>query len=64
MIKRPTIIISSSGLSASSSFAGKMAVVNQTNSPSKNYKANEHINEAVSKVLEGYDWTTVQQTFK
>ncbi|XKL62959.1 hypothetical protein PGB90_005323 [Kerria lacca] len=38
-----------------------MAVV-KSDVTSQNYKNNEQINEAVSKVLEGYDWTTVQQT--
>lgn len=64
MIKKSTIIISGgSGGSVPSSFVGKMAVV-KMNSSSQNYKTNEHINEAVSKVLEGYDWSTVQQTMK
>lgn len=61
MIKKPTIMITG-GSSVPSSFA-KMAVVkSQTSVPI--YNRNEQISEAVSKVLEGYDWTTVQQTCK
>lgn len=41
-----------------------MAVVQNNHVPTQVYKRNEHISEAVSKVLEGYDWTTVQQTCK
>lgn len=51
-----------SGSNVSSSF-GTMAVANSP-SPTQSYKRNEQISEAVSKVLEGYDWTTVQQTGK
>lgn len=64
MIKKPTIAITSSlCLNVSSSFVNKMAVVKAPLSQST-YKRNEQISEAVSKVLEGYDWTTVQQTSK
>lgn len=41
-----------------------MAVVKNNHVSQQIYKRNEQISEAVSKVLEGYDWTTVQQTSK
>ncbi|XP_065224058.1 transcription factor SOX-9-like [Planococcus citri] len=42
----------------------EMAVSKNNHVSQQIYKRNEQISEAVSKVLEGYDWTTVQQTCK
>jgi len=65
MIKKPTIMISGSSTRASPYRVSEMEVFNATfQQSSQNCSNKTEINEAVSKVLEGYDWTTVQQTIR